>query len=393
MTVNFISNEKEDYLDVDKKFGCGVKMITKEEFCSEIARRGERIDVGKIPKGGGFIKGQWMRYKGKVYDPGPRWIDIIFYSEGGAYPTSETARCGFQVRLDVKTNNPPTVSDIEFRAYFDGTSNPPTLVETAPDATISWIGKLPFIGKIEIEKLEFIDAVIEIRTGHHPTKVHYTVKNTGTIPVRPIIPIYLDGDYVISKQPLGSGKLGVGEEVSGGHSLSWDLSPGERTVTLRACDDKKVLAFTEPFCGEGELECKGTDLYECRNEQWALKEKNSPKCGSPAPTPAGDITRVELNSQLLPEGDTLRWAPDQPATIKVYFKNIGNITGAFRIWVTDEDGATLCDVETESAPADGVERGVKCGSFTPDEIEKKTLTAHIEPKGQGHHTRGGLLIA
>jgi len=96
--------------------------------------------------------------------------------------------------------------------------------------------------------------------------------------------------------------------------------------------------------------------------------------------PFGDITKVELDSQLLPEGGTLDWVRTEEATIKVYFKNTGNVASKFHIWVTDEDGATLCDVTTSTEiPADGVERYVTCGSFTPTEVEKKTLTAHIEP--------------
>ena len=96
--------------------------------------------------------------------------------------------------------------------------------------------------------------------------------------------------------------------------------------------------------------------------------------------PFGDITKVELDSKLLPEGGTLDWIRTEEATIKVYFKNKGNVAAKFHIWVTDEDGATLCDVTTTTEiPADGVERHVTCGSFTPTVAEKKTLTAHIEP--------------
>ncbi|MCD6148198.1 hypothetical protein J7J18_02370, partial [bacterium] len=96
--------------------------------------------------------------------------------------------------------------------------------------------------------------------------------------------------------------------------------------------------------------------------------------------PSGDITKVELDSQLLPEGGTLDWIRTKEATIKVYFKNTGNAAGKFRIWVTDEDGVKLCEVTTSTdIPADGIERYVTCGKFTPTYVEKKTLTAHIEP--------------
>jgi hypothetical protein len=95
--------------------------------------------------------------------------------------------------------------------------------------------------------------------------------------------------------------------------------------------------------------------------------------------PIGDITKVEVDSTLLPEGETLGWIVNTPAIIKAYFKNIGTATGIFHIWVTDEDGVTLCDLTTASVPADGVERYVSCPSFTPSVIETKTLRVYIEP--------------
>ena len=123
------------------------------------------------------------------------------------------------------------------------------------------------------------------------------------------------------------------------------------------------FVFTVEACG------KETDRREIPFT--VIEEKKEPK---------GDITRVELDSELLPEGGTLDWKVNEEATIKVYFKNVGNAPGKFHIWVTDEDGATLCDVTPlTEIPADGVERCVKCGSFTPTVVEKKTLTAHIEP--------------
>jgi len=116
-------------------------------------------------------------------------------------------------------------------------------------------------------------------------------------------------------------------------------------------------------------------------EAWAKDSINAvcPGCYT-THIPAGDITKVELDSKLLPEGGTLDWIAGKQAAIRVYFKNVGNAPGKFHIWVTDEDGATLCEVTTSTEiPADGVERYVTCGTFTPTEVEKKTLTAHIEP--------------
>jgi len=93
----------------------------------------------------------------------------------------------------------------------------------------------------------------------------------------------------------------------------------------------------------------------------------------------GDITKVEVDSKLLPEGDTLEWTKNLQATITVYFKNVGDAAGKFTIKTVDEGGTTLCSVETSEIPADGKEYSVECGSFTPTEAKKKTLTVTIEP--------------
>lgn len=114
---------------------------------------------------------------------------------------------------------------------------------------------------------------------------------------------------------------------------------------------------------------------------WSPHYSNTNTYTVPAPlAPSGDITKVTLDDKLLPESGTLGWILNDEAAIKVYFKNTGNTPSKFRIKVTDEDGATLCNVETASEiPADGVVRSVGCGTFTPDVIEMKTLTAHIAP--------------
>jgi len=132
--------------------------------------------------------------------------------------------------------------------------------------------------------------------------------------------------------------------------------------------------------GDGKIDMKDVMLianYSYYNPDF----ETFPVCGAPpSEQPSGDITKVELDGRLLPEGDTLRWVRNNEAAIRVYFKNVGNAPGKFHIWVTDEDGVTLCDLTTSTEiPADGVERYVTCGKFTPTEVEKKTLTAHIEP--------------
>jgi len=132
--------------------------------------------------------------------------------------------------------------------------------------------------------------------------------------------------------------------------------------------------------GDGKIDMK--DVMLIANYSYYSPDFDTfPVCGAPpSEQPSGDITKVELDGRLLPEGDTLRWVRNNEAAIKIYFKNVGNAPGKFHIWVTDEDGATLCDVTTSAEiPADGVERHVTCGSFTPTVVEKKTLNAHIEP--------------
>jgi len=100
----------------------------------------------------------------------------------------------------------------------------------------------------------------------------------------------------------------------------------------------------------------------------------------PAPlAPFGDITKVTLDDKLLPESGTLGWVLNDDAAVKVFFRNTGNAASTFHIWLTDETGATLCDVTTAEVPADGAERYVVCGTFTPSIKKVKTLTAHITP--------------
>jgi len=172
-------------------------------------------------------------------------------------------------------------------------------------------------------------------------------KNTGNITTNIVIKSWIDGKSL----PTG---------------YYYDLPPGKISSSLicayapKTSGSYKVILVVEA-CG------KETDRREIPFT--VVTEE-----------PSGDITKVELDGKLLPENGTLDWTAGKQAAIKVYFKNVGNAPGKFHIWVTDEDGTTLCDVTTSTEiPADGVERYVTCGSFTPTVVEKKTLTAHIIP--------------
>ena len=104
-------------------------------------------------------------------------------------------------------------------------------------------------------------------------------------------------------------------------------------------------------------------------------------CTHPAPlAPFGDITKVTLDDELLPESGTLAWLLHDEAAIKVYFKNTGNEASAFHIW-TDKDGVAIpgADVTTAEIPADGIEYYIDCGSFIPSAEAVRTITAHINP--------------
>ena len=94
----------------------------------------------------------------------------------------------------------------------------------------------------------------------------------------------------------------------------------------------------------------------------------------------GDITRVTLDGKLLPEGGTLDWILNDDAAVKIYFKNTGNASSVFHIWLIDETGSTItgCDIMTEAIPPDAIEYYVDLCVFLPDVVKVKTLTAHIE---------------
>ena len=96
------------------------------------------------------------------------------------------------------------------------------------------------------------------------------------------------------------------------------------------------------------------------------------------PTPFGNITRVTLDSELLPEGGTLDWTAGKQAAIKVYFKNVGNAAGEFNIAVA-YNGNTICNVRTDSVPADGKEYYVDDCVFTPNATGTHTIKATITP--------------
>ena len=102
-----------------------------------------------------------------------------------------------------------------------------------------------------------------------------------------------------------------------------------------------------------------------------------PVCEAP-PAPFGDITKVELDGKLLPEGGTLNWVRNDEASVKVFFKNTGNAAGTFTI-TTKYNGTIIRRISTVSVPADGAERYVDGGSFTPDTTGSHTVTVEITP--------------
>ena len=116
-------------------------------------------------------------------------------------------------------------------------------------------------------------------------------------------------------------------------------------------------------------------------EAWVKDSINAvcPGCyTTPTPVPAGDITRVELDGELLPENGTLEWTVNKQARVKVYFRNVGTAASRFRIEVA-YNGATICDLETDSVPADGREYYVDDCVFTPDETGTHTIKVTITP--------------
>ena len=89
-------------------------------------------------------------------------------------------------------------------------------------------------------------------------------------------------------------KLNVGDSVvirqaadPGYGFVAWILGDGATNTksTLEFCiiDDTTVTASFEKLgiCTEGETKCVGADLYECKNGEWVLKEKDSPECKKP----------------------------------------------------------------------------------------------------------------
>ena len=99
---------------------------------------------------------------------------------------------------------------------------------------------------------------------------------------------------------------------------------------------------------------------------------------TPTPVPAGDITRVELDGELLPENGTLEWTVNKQARVKVYFRNVGTAASRFRIAVA-YNGDAICDLETDAVPADGREYYVDDCVFTPDETGTHTIKVTITP--------------
>jgi len=184
----------------------------------------------------------------------------------------------------------------------------------------------------------------------------------------------VDIHYVTCKQ-LGGVFCSYDKQCDPNHILETD----DKFVccdSIENCGAPPCLEGTHEtleLCPDGTTEKRWRD---CVNGEWIYDNQTCP--GAP-PEAVGDITKVTLDGKLLPESGTLDWLLNDDARVKVFFRNTGNVASAFHVWITDEDGATLCDVTTAEVPANGVERYVDCGSFAPDVIETKTLTIRIEP--------------
>ena len=84
------------------------------------------------------------------------------------------------------------------------------------------------------------------------------------------------GDSVVIRQAADPG-YGFVAWIVNGNTMQADI------LEFRITDNTTVTASFEKLgeCTEGETKCIGTDLYECRNGQWVLVEKDSPKCKKP----------------------------------------------------------------------------------------------------------------
>lgn len=92
----------------------------------------------------------------------------------------------------------------------------------------------------------------------------------------------------------------------------------------------------------------------------------------------GDLIAMKVDSKTIPENGTVDWAISEPCDITLTISNVGMASGAFYIEITDEDNVTLCAGNTPEIVA-GDTTDVLCGTFTPDIVELKTLTATITP--------------
>lgn len=188
-----------------------------------------------------------------------------------------------------------------------------------------------------------------------PNYLMASIRNDGDEPIDVRIAVQIDGGAYI-------------------YGSTHSLGPGNDESSRLTIPASALTSGTHRICFVTQAKKSGTATW---NEYY----DNCNDYIIPAPlAPFGDITKVEADGVTLPEGGTVGWRVNDPCAIKIFFRNTGNLPSTFHIKVTDEDGATLCNVETASAiPADGVVRSVGCGTFRPDVIEMKTLTAHIAP--------------
>ena len=199
-------------------------MMNKTEFCKEIKRR-DKIEYGRskrypwrrrMPKG--------FRYDGWAIQRVRPTTTLIYR---GRFPI-QTIYID-----DIQKTNPPEPQQIRFRNQAG------EFVEEADERCLEWLNALPYVNRTDIKELTITYAeVIDNR------KLVAQFKNTGTTPVRPIIPIYVDEEYVISKQPIGIKKLSLMDETSVSY-LFRSLSKGGHTVKIKGYPgtDERTLEF------------------------------------------------------------------------------------------------------------------------------------------------------
>jgi len=254
-------------------------MITKKIFCEQIARRGEKIDCVD----------QWGRAKnvsrGSLVDswciPQVRPFWVLFY---GAPATCEYVnekyppgyKCPFVIHIDkIEQVNPPHEDQIRFEVRPDGMDKPGFFVEEAPDSAVQMLSKLPYLNRKVSEELKIVDMIIDPETELHPLGVNIKIKNTGTVPLRPVIPVYLDNMLQQSLQPLGNNELDVWNELSTGYSFGWHITGKHTIMATTWGGDRKEIEFGEDLPEDlafKELDKGFERLIEDISEKYSIKK-------------------------------------------------------------------------------------------------------------------------